>query len=118
MLALGGYMGPEVQRLQQMLSLTHLHPIQKDTNAYLQPSSIFVREIVKSVKDREAEMRRMYLEHNQRVIDRVPEDKLLIWNVKGGWEPLCKAGLGIFNPRWMRFSTQVTSPISRILFLN
>ena len=99
MLALGGYMGPEVQRLQQMLRLTHLHPIQKDTNAYLQPSSIFVSEIVKSVKDREAEMRRMYLEHNQRVIDRVPEDKLLIWNVKDGWEPLCKAGLGIFNPR-------------------
>jgi len=31
-----------------------------------------------------------YREHNERVKKIVPKDRLLIWNVKDGWEPLCK----------------------------
>jgi hypothetical protein len=31
-----------------------------------------------------------YRRWNQEVIDRVPRDRLLIWNVKDGWGPLCK----------------------------
>ena len=31
-----------------------------------------------------------YLKHNETVKDKVPADRLLIWNVKDGWEPLCK----------------------------
>src|SRR5918912_1521524 len=27
---------------------------------------------------------------NQQVIDTVPEDRLLVWNPKEGWEPLCE----------------------------
>ena len=30
-----------------------------------------------------------YQEHNERVKNIVPKDRLLVWNVKDGWEPLC-----------------------------
>ena len=28
--------------------------------------------------------------HNANVIEKVPKDRLLIWNLKDGWEPICK----------------------------
>ena len=31
-----------------------------------------------------------YQRHNQHIIDHVPKDQLLVFNVKEGWEPLCK----------------------------
>ena len=31
-----------------------------------------------------------YLTHIENVKQKVPDDRLLIWNVKDGWEPLCK----------------------------
>ena len=31
-----------------------------------------------------------YEKHNAHVIANVPQDKLLVFNVKEGWEPLCK----------------------------
>ena len=31
-----------------------------------------------------------YEAHNRRVKEVVPEDRLLVWNIKDGWEPLCK----------------------------
>jgi len=31
-----------------------------------------------------------YNEHNQNVINKVPKERLLVLNVKDGWEPLCK----------------------------
>ncbi|XP_076817970.1 uncharacterized protein LOC143463386 [Clavelina lepadiformis] len=35
-------------------------------------------------------MRRVYRQHNADVIRNAPKDKLLVYNVKEGWEPLCK----------------------------
>ena len=35
-------------------------------------------------------MKQRYLSHIIYVKSVVPEDKLLIWNIKDGWEPLCK----------------------------
>ena len=35
-------------------------------------------------------MRTAYLKHNLYVQSIVPEENLLIWNLKEGWEPLCK----------------------------
>ena len=32
----------------------------------------------------------VYERHNQEVKDAVPADKLLVWEVKEGWEPLCR----------------------------
>jgi len=31
-----------------------------------------------------------YTRHNQHVLDHIPADQLLVFNVKEGWEPLCK----------------------------
>ena len=28
--------------------------------------------------------------HNANVMEKVPKDRLLIWNLKDGWEPICK----------------------------
>ncbi len=33
---------------------------------------------------------KMYNKHTSEVIEKCPKDKLLVWNVKEGWEPLCK----------------------------
>lgn len=41
-------------------------------------------------KDSMIESKAYYEEHNERVIKTVPKHRLLIWNVKDGWEPLCK----------------------------
>ena len=35
-------------------------------------------------------MRTAYKKHNLYVESVVPQEDLLIWNVKDGWEPLCK----------------------------
>ncbi|MCB9954155.1 MAG: sulfotransferase family protein [Planctomycetaceae bacterium] len=38
----------------------------------------------------EATAKRVYLEHNQAVRETIPADRLLIYQVKEGWEPLCQ----------------------------
>jgi len=38
----------------------------------------------------ESVMKQRYKSHNLYVESAVPEEDLLIWNVKEGWEPLCK----------------------------
>ena len=38
----------------------------------------------------ESIMKQRYKSHNLYVKSEVPEEDLLIWNVKEGWEPLCK----------------------------
>ena len=38
----------------------------------------------------ESVMKQRYKSHNLYVKSTVPEEDLLIWNVKEGWEPLCK----------------------------
>ena len=35
-------------------------------------------------------MRQGYLKHNLFVRSIVPDQNLLVWNLKDGWEPLCK----------------------------
>ena len=35
-------------------------------------------------------MKQRYKSHNLYVKSEVPEEDLLVWNVKEGWEPLCK----------------------------
>ena len=35
-------------------------------------------------------MRQLYRKHNLYVQSIVPKENLLVWNLKDGWEPLCK----------------------------
>lgn len=48
-------------------------------------------DIIKSLQaGTESIMKQRYKSHNLYVKSEVPEEDLLIWNVKEGWEPLCK----------------------------
>ena len=49
-----------------------------------------VKKSIEHLKSREPQLREMYLNHNQNVIETVPAEDLLVWNVRDGWEPLCK----------------------------
>lgn len=40
-----------------------------------------------------------YLEHNEKIRGKVPKERLLEFNVKEGWEPLCEF-LGFEEPEW------------------
>ncbi|CAK8693213.1 unnamed protein product [Clavelina lepadiformis] len=48
-------------------------------------------------KMNETAVRMTYRRHNAHVLQNAPKDKLLIYNVKEGWEPLCKV-LGVDVP--------------------
>ncbi|XP_026694588.2 uncharacterized protein LOC101242321 [Ciona intestinalis] len=41
-------------------------------------------------KHNETVWRRMYRNHNAYVLQKAPKDKLLVYNFKDGWEPICK----------------------------
>jgi len=44
----------------------------------------------KNVRELEEKSRDAYMAHNQRVKDKVPKDKLLLYKLGSGWEPLCE----------------------------
>ena len=56
----------------------------------IDPKSYFITDTIKSVSQKEATLKKAYNEHNENVMTKVPSDRLLVWNVKEGWEPLCK----------------------------
>ena len=35
-------------------------------------------------------LKQCYRKHNTYIINTVPKENLLVWNLKEGWEPLCK----------------------------
>ena len=41
-------------------------------------------------------MKQKYEAHNEKVIETIPPESLLVWNLKDGWEPLCSF-LGSFQ---------------------
>ena len=51
---------------------------------------LFLSEFTGEIHSHETKMRAKYLEHIEKVRKLVPPERLLIWNVKEGWEPLCK----------------------------
>jgi hypothetical protein len=77
------------------------------------------------------EGRQWYVEHNQMVRELVPKDRLLEFNAKDGWEPLCRfldrevpemeyprvndtrTFQGIIEPRWERFRVLTVRKILR-----
>ena len=49
-----------------------------------------VEDQIKQVTKDEFRLRQLYRKHNAHVINTVPKETLLVWNLKDGWEPLCK----------------------------
>ena len=48
-------------------------------------------ELARMFNNGDAEyLAKLYVDHNARVKALVPRDKLLVWNVKQGWKPLCE----------------------------
>ena len=90
LMARHGYMGNEAMNTYHtQINGTRLNQFQEDFNMGVIPKYWSVTANIANVKSRERKMRQFYADHNQRVIDLVPEKDLLIWNVKDGWAPLC-----------------------------
>ena len=51
---------------------------------------ILVEDQIKQVTKDEFRLCQLYRKHNAHVINSVPKENLLVWNLKDGWEPLCK----------------------------
>ena len=48
------------------------------------------KNAIKSLTSGEHRLRQLYRKHNLYVQHVVPKENLLVWNLKDGWEPLCK----------------------------
>merc|ERR1712150_39999 len=51
------------------------------------PTSISPIEVAGALPGKD--LKRKYIEHNRHVMETVPKDRLLVWNLKDGWKPLC-----------------------------
>nr|CAB3263010.1 uncharacterized protein LOC100186546 [Phallusia mammillata] len=46
--------------------------------------------IISELKYNELQYRLIYRRHNAHILQNAPKDKLLVYSIKEGWEPLCK----------------------------
>ena len=51
---------------------------------------LFVEDQVQQLAKDEFRLRQLYRKHNAYVINTVPKENLLVWNLKDEWEPLCE----------------------------
>ena len=79
-----GYLGPMSQRMSQVLELATQHG-----GIGVAPSYSVKRQL-ELLKESEDRMKEAYLAHKAHVINTVPAERLLIWNLKDGWSPLCQ----------------------------
>jgi hypothetical protein len=47
--------------------------------------------------ENETAMKKAFVEHNDKVRDTIPKDRLVVWEPKDGWAPICNA-LGVATP--------------------
>merc|ERR1712235_5218 len=81
-----GYMGPKFQVMFEVGKLVcsrYLSPALFDTKWSVQKQ-------IEIVTREETRLKQGYRKHNAYVIATVPKENLLVWNLKEGWEPLCK----------------------------
>jgi len=81
-----GLVGPECYRFYWL----NWRVLSKFSDPAVFLRSWSVKTIVDAIKDSESEMKRKYEEHNDKVQMTIPSENLLVWNLKDGWEPLCK----------------------------
>merc|ERR1712131_217076 len=81
-----GYMGPKFQVMFEVGKLVcsrYLSPALFDTKWSVQKQ-------IEMVTREETRLKQGYRKHNAYVIATMPKENLLVWNLKEGWEPLCK----------------------------
>ncbi|WP_170970948.1 sulfotransferase family protein [Ilyomonas limi] len=74
--------------LQLLLKLPFSPELRKQMPVLKHNGKLIELEFGKDYKNKEEVIRR-YNQHNEEVLKTVPEEKLLIFNSKEGWEPLC-----------------------------
>jgi len=81
-----GYMGPELIWMQIVGRV-----ITKNVFVYTFFNAPWnVERFLSLQAGTESIMKQRYMSHNLYVKNQVPEEDLLVWNVKEGWDPLCK----------------------------
>jgi len=81
-----GYMGPEFKAMYDVgviICSRYLSPALTETYWSVENNK-------KAILSDEFRLRQGYRKHNCHVIATVPKEDLLVWDLKEGWEPLCK----------------------------
>lgn len=84
-LAEKGFMGPAVHRMGRIIDTCGDRYLSPDFNV----KSLSVKRQLYYLTREEERLKQLYRKHNLLVKTVVPADRLLVWNLKDGWEPLC-----------------------------
>ena len=74
-----GLLGSSLKKMT--LAMDNLEPFHKDFNECILPKSYFVKDYLAEIASKEQKLKNLYLDHNQNVIENVPKENLLVWNV-------------------------------------
>jgi len=88
-LFLNGYFGTE---FKAMMECSHITWVEQTGFPDFEGTSFSVKQTLKDLTSEAVgvRLRQKYRQHNMYCIGTVPSEDLLVWNVKDGWEPLCK----------------------------
>ena len=78
-----GLLGSSLKKMT--LAMDNLEPFHKDFNECILPKSYFVKDYLAEIASKEQKLKKLYLDHNQNVIENVPKENLLVWNVSNGF---------------------------------
>ncbi len=68
--------------------------------------ALFARSGMRSTEDKDACIA-SFKAHNEHVMNTAPKDRLLVWNAKDGWEPICeRLGLPVPEEPFPRANTK------------
>ena len=78
-----GLLGSSLKKMT--LAMDNLEPFHKDFNECILPKSYFVKDYLAEIASKEQKLKKLYQDHNQNVIENVPKENLLVWNVSQGF---------------------------------
>jgi len=81
-----GYMGPKFSDMMSALTIL----FQQHGFPEVIKGRLSCKKTITQVTKNEFRLKQNYRKHNAYVISTVPKEDLLVWNLKDGWEPVCK----------------------------
>ena len=78
-----GLLGSSLKKMT--LAMENLEPFHRDFNECILPKSYFVKDHLSEIISKEQKLKKLYREHNKNVIENVPKENLLVWNVSIGF---------------------------------
>lgn len=85
-MTLRGWTGPEMQAMMKVAQIV----MAEEFDPSFKQNKFSVEESIQIFTKKEMRLKAAYVKHNLYVQSIVPPENLLVWNVKDGWEPLCK----------------------------